>query len=276
MRLTSSFVTRTITVMVGVLALPHCMSEDNEDAGEGSTPASDPVGAATSLSSSSTSVRFRSDVLLPLAATNPADCANNKNAVFPAGVRPLCAATNFDPAAVPMCRIVGLNAPTCDCFEGQAHACDVATGGPCTAGANCGVIKCLASDDTHSMWTGCLKTPMPHPTTTAPPSTPPFRSDTLLPMSVTNPADCANNKSPVFPTARRPLCAATTYTAGGTPQCQITGLQAPTCACWEGQAHACDLTTGGPCTAGGQGCGVMKCSAADDTHSVWSACSYTP
>jgi hypothetical protein len=96
-----------------------------------------------------------------------------------------------------------------------------------------------------------------------------FKSVNLLPLPATDGGTCA-----ALPTAGgvRPLCAKTTWT--GT-QCKVTGLNTG-CACFEGQAQACDTSTGNACPSG-TGCGVKKCmTTTSDTSSSWSACTTAP
>jgi hypothetical protein len=97
---------------------------------------------------------------------------------------------------------------------------------------------------------------------------PKFRSFTHLPIPATNGADCSDSREASPTTGLRPLCATTAWGAA----CRITGLR-PGCVCFEGQAHACDKTTGAPCTLGAPNCGVRACLVHSDTSSSWSACS---
>jgi hypothetical protein len=95
-----------------------------------------------------------------------------------------------------------------------------------------------------------------------------FRSYVLLPIPAANGADCTTTRL-VSATGKRPLCANTLW-VGGT--CKITGLRAG-CACYEGQAHACDKSTSNACTGGAPSCGVKACLVDNDSLSSWSACS---
>jgi hypothetical protein len=99
--------------------------------------------------------RFRSFVTLPMPAMNQADCLNTR-LVLSSGKRPLCAETTWTPAgASGICRPKGTKGGTCRCYEGQAHACDLATGGPCTTGTGCGIKACLVNSDTDAVWSAC-------------------------------------------------------------------------------------------------------------------------
>ena len=102
-------------------------------------------------------------------------------------------------------------------------------------------------------------------------SDPRFRSFTNLPITGSNGIDCLSNRNELA-TGDRPFCANTIWVSSNST-CRITGLRSWGCACYEGQAHACDETTGGPCTLGAANCGVQACLVNSDTSSVWSACS---
>jgi hypothetical protein len=103
-----------------------------------------------------------------------------------------------------------------------------------------------------------------------------FRSFKLLPITDSNGTDCYRTRfedGGTGPgTGDRPLCANTIWVSSNNT-CRITGLKSWNCACYEGQAHACDKTTGGPCEAGAPNCGVRACLVNADDNSVWSACS---
>jgi len=220
---------------------------------------------------------FRSDTLLPLSVTTLSTCETLKSASNPSARRPMCAQTYFqDSSSDPTCLITGLK-PGCACYEGQAHACDQMTGGPCTSGTDCGVKECVVIDDAHSSWSACKTAPVP-PAGAAGAAglVVGFRSDTTLPLSVTTLTNCETLQSAANPSGRRPLCAVTTFdSSSNPPKCPITGLNSG-CACYEGQAHACSRGTGGPCIGGGDVCGVRKCIVTSDNASTWSRCTTAP
>src|SRR5688572_10673881 len=90
-----------------------------------------------------TDPKFRSFVVPPIISNQP-DCMNTRLTLPLSGKRPLCADTDWIAPAtggvVGVCRLRGAKGGACKYYEGQAHACDIATGGRCTAGApNCGV-----------------------------------------------------------------------------------------------------------------------------------------
>jgi len=100
-----------------------------------------------------------------------------------------------------------------------------------------------------------------------------FKSYTILPIDAGNPVDinkCTKSRLQVVG-GMRPLCATTNTTGYATNPCIVTGLKNAGCACYEGQAHACDPDGGGPCTTG-TNCGVRACVVTSDTSSTWSAC----
>lgn len=100
-----------------------------------------------------------------------------------------------------------------------------------------------------------------------------FKSYTILPIDAGNPVDpnkCMKSRLQAVG-GQRPLCATTNTTGYASNPCVITGLRASGCACYEGQAHACDPDGGGPCTSGAN-CGVRACIVTSDTSSSWSAC----
>lgn len=104
-------------------------------------------------------------------------------------------------------------------------------------------------------------------------SPPGFKSYTILPIDAGNPVDpnkCTKSRLQTVG-GQRPLCATTNTTGYAANPCVITGLRASGCACYEGQAHACDPDGGGPCTSG-TNCGVRACIVTSDTSSSWSAC----
>ena len=77
-------------------------------------------------------------------------------------------------------------------------------------------------------------------------------------------ADGGYNCSNPPPSGFRPKCANMVWTASG---CVFKNLNTG-CACYEGQAQACDPVTLGPCRTG-VGCGVQVCIATSDTTSYW-------
>lgn len=100
-----------------------------------------------------------------------------------------------------------------------------------------------------------------------------FRSKVIPQFYTTDQATCLNKQSPINPKGKRPACAVTSWNAA-TQLCSITGVK-PGCACYEGQAHACDLGAAGspasPCTTG-TNCGVVTCNVTTDTSSTWNGC----
>jgi hypothetical protein len=100
-----------------------------------------------------------------------------------------------------------------------------------------------------------------------------FKSYTILPIDAGNPIDpnkCTKSRLQSVG-GQRPLCAITNTTGYTANPCVITGLRASGCACYEGQAHACNPDGGGPCTSG-TNCGVRACIVTSDTSSTWSPC----
>jgi hypothetical protein len=101
-----------------------------------------------------------------------------------------------------------------------------------------------------------------------------FRNDALFPLDAGNPANlnkCKKSKAQLPDGGVRPLCADTDLVGSATNPCVVTGLRASTCACFEGQAQACNPDGGGPCTSG-TNCGIKACIVTSDTASTWSAC----
>jgi hypothetical protein len=100
-----------------------------------------------------------------------------------------------------------------------------------------------------------------------------FKSYTTFPIDAGNPVDnnkCTKSRLQVAG-GMRPLCALTNTTGYANNPCIVTALKNAGCACYEGQAHACDPDGGGPCTSG-TNCGVRACIVTSDTSSTWSAC----
>ncbi len=111
-------------------------------------------------------------------------------------------------------------------------------------------------------------------TQTCSPVSPAGFSSRVIPQFYTSDqANCLNKYSKLNPYGKRPACAVTTWNAS-THLCSITGVK-PGCACYEGQAHACDLGAAGspasPCTSG-TNCGVVTCNVTSDTSSTWNGC----
>jgi hypothetical protein len=114
----------------------------------------------------------------------------------------------------------------------------------------------------------------PATTQTCTPSTPSgFKSRVIPQFYTSDQATCLNKYGPVNPNGKRPACAVTSWNSA-TQLCSITGVK-PGCACYEGQAHACDLGAAGspasPCTSG-TNCGVVTCNVVSDTSSTWNGC----
>jgi len=100
-----------------------------------------------------------------------------------------------------------------------------------------------------------------------------FKSKVIPQFYTPDQATCLNKQSPINPMGKRPACAVTSWNSA-TQLCSIIGVK-PGCACYEGQAHACDLGAAGspasPCTSG-TNCGVVTCNVTTDTSSTWNAC----
>ena len=106
--------------------------------------------------------KFRSFAVPPIVSNRP-DCENTRLTLPLTGKRPLCAETRwiqFGLTSSGACMLKGVKTgANCKCYEGQAHACDIATGGPCPTGApNCGVKACLdEGDDLTANWSVCTR-----------------------------------------------------------------------------------------------------------------------
>lgn len=100
-----------------------------------------------------------------------------------------------------------------------------------------------------------------------------FKSKVIPQFYTPDQATCLNKQSITNPNGKRPACAVTSWNAA-TQLCSIIGVRSG-CACYEGQAHACDLGAAGspasPCTSG-TNCGVVTCNLTGDSSSTWNAC----
>jgi hypothetical protein len=75
------------------------------------------------------------------------------------GIRPLCAATSWDPG-LQECTIINYN-PGCVCYEGQTRSCKFSNPVQrCTPfSATCGSKSCVVANDNSSTWGACLPVP---------------------------------------------------------------------------------------------------------------------
>lgn len=89
----------------------------------------------------------------------------------------------------------------------------------------------------------------------------------LATIPATSKGDCVNPP----PVGHRPLCATTVWNEFDR-SCSIDGLQANTCACYEGQVRNCVIGHPNMYCPGGPGCGTKTCVCTDDTHSTWGPC----
>jgi hypothetical protein len=100
-----------------------------------------------------------------------------------------------------------------------------------------------------------------------------FKSRVIPQFYTSDQLNCLNKYGPLNPNGKRPACAVTSWNSA-THLCSIIGVK-PGCACYEGQAHACDLGAAGspasPCTSG-TNCGVVTCNVVSDTSSTWNGC----
>jgi hypothetical protein len=100
-----------------------------------------------------------------------------------------------------------------------------------------------------------------------------FKSRVIPQFYTADQPSCLNKFSSVTPTGKRPVCAVTSWNPA-TQLCSITGVR-PGCACYEGQAHACNLGAAGspaaPCTTG-TNCGVVTCNVVNDSSATWTGC----
>ncbi len=100
-----------------------------------------------------------------------------------------------------------------------------------------------------------------------------FKSRVIPQFYTSNEPSCLYKYSIATPTGKRPACAVTSWNSS-TQLCSIIGVK-PGCACYEGQAHACNLGAAGspasPCLTG-TNCGVVTCNLVNDTSSTWNGC----
>lgn len=100
-----------------------------------------------------------------------------------------------------------------------------------------------------------------------------FKSRVIPQFYTADEPTCLYKYSIATPTGKRPACAVTSWNPS-THLCTIIGIK-PGCACYEGQAHACDLGAAGspasPCISG-TNCGVVTCNLVNDSSSTWNGC----
>jgi hypothetical protein len=98
--------------------------------------------------------------------------------------------------------------------------------------------------------------------------TQPFVSFPPVNLPRTSKNDC--DRQP--PIGREPRCAHAVWYSGPM-RCTIEGLEAATCACYEGETRSCLFSSPDTlCWPPSADCGVRWCNVTDHTHSTWGAC----
>jgi hypothetical protein len=92
--------------------------------------------------------RFCSYEIMPAQCSAPSECTKS---MANGGWKPRCA-TSISPYCDNYRCLFAPKGGTCPCYEGQAQACDPATGLHCEAGVACGVQVCIVVDDNNSSW----------------------------------------------------------------------------------------------------------------------------